>query len=366
MLTGAPDLDDVARLQAADVDGRLRLAAMTGAQVRAVDEAVREGVLAPLVDLRPRAVVLVVGGASASAAADLVVTTMAARIDVPLVVAGSLPGWIGPLDLVVLMGDDAGDMTFADAAARATRRRAELVVDVPLEGPLREAAGGSALDLSPRVPTPPEFRFVGHVVALLAVLGSLTTVRSTGPRVDLGALAQALDDEAAAAHPGNEVFHNAAKGLAARVADRSVAWAGDTPASTVIAGHAARSMYTIAGVSGVGCDLAQAVAGAAGRPVDTSGAPVDSIFHDPEFDGPVERPVRVQVITTPSSEWSVQQRISILPDADVVAIAGPAPRMPEPGRPDEVGDTPDDLVHLLVLSLRIEMAAIYLRLTGAR
>lgn len=364
MLTGAPDLDDVDRLQAADVDGRLRLAAMAGAQVRAVDEAVREGVLAPLADIRPRAVVLVVGGGTASAAADLVVTTTAARIDVPIVVAGRLPGWIGPLDLVVLVGDDAGDMTFADAAARATRRRAELVVDVPLEGPLAEAAGGSALNLSPRIPAPPEFRFVGHVVALLAVLGALTSVRSTGPRVDLGALAEALDDEAAAAHPGNEVFHNAAKGLAARVADRSIAWAGDTPAATVVAEHAARTMYSIAGVSSVGCDLAQAVAGAAGRPVDQS-APVDSIFHDPEFDGPVERPVRVQVITTPSSEWSVHQRMSILPDADVVAVSGLDPRLPEPGRPDEVGDTPDDLIHLLVLSLRIEMAAIYLRLTGA-
>ena len=365
MLTGAPDLDDVIRLQAADVDGRLRLAAMSGAQVRAVEEAVREGVLAPLADIRPRAVVLVVGGATASAAADLVVTTMAARTDVPIVVAGRLPGWIGPLDLVVLVGDDAGDMVFADAAARAARRRAELVVDVPLEGPLAEAAAGAALDLSPRVTIPPEFRFVGHVVVLLAVLGSLTAVRSTGPRVDLGALAQALDDEAAAAHPGNEVFHNAAKGLAARVADRSVAWAGDTPASSVIAGHAARSMYTIAGVSGVGCDLAQAVAGAAGRPMADT-APVDSIFHDPEFDGPVERGVRVQVVSTPSSEWSVRQRMSILPDADVVALSGTDPGLPEPGRPDEGGDTADDLVALLVLSLRIEMAAIYLRLTGAR
>ncbi len=363
MLTGSLDLDDVTRLQAADVDGRLRLAALAGAQVRAIDEAVREGVLAPLADLRPRAVVLVVGRGSASAAADLVVTTMSPRTDVPIVVAGTLPGWIGPLDVVVLVGDDAGDMALADAAARVTRRRAELVVDVPFEGPVREAAAGSALDLSPRVPTPPEFRFIGHVVAILAVLGALTAVRFSGSAIDLGAMADALDDEAAAAHPGNEVFHNAAKALAIRVADRSVAWAGDTAAATVIAGHAARAMYAVAGVSGVGCELAQAVAGAAGRPVDSS-APVDSIFFDADFDEPVDRPVRVQVITTPSCEWSVHQRMSILPDADLVAVSGD-PRSPAPGRPGDVGDTPEDLMHLLVLSLRIEMAAVYLRLIGA-
>ncbi|MGJ0120560.1 hypothetical protein ACQ7HM_15260 [Williamsia sp. MIQD14] len=369
MLTGAPDLDDVTRLQSADVHGLLRAAALAGAQVRAVAAAVDEQVLAPLADLRPRAVVIVTGHGTARRAADLVVATLAARTDVPVVVADSLPGWIGPLDVVVVSGDDAGDMALADAAARSVRRRAEVVIDAPMEGPIRDAAAGSALDLSPRVPVRPEFRFVGHVVALSSVIRALRAVRTAGPDLDLSALAEALDDEAGAAHPDNEVFHNAAKGLASRISGRPVTWAGDTPASTVLAVHASRTLHAVAGVGSVGCDLVEAVAAQAARP-EASGE-VDSIFHDPEFDGPAGGPaVRVQVITTPGREWSLHQRMSVLSDADVVEVGpagdtGPAPL--EPGAPAGVEgiDTPADIAPLLLAALRIEMAAVYLRLIGA-
>ena len=61
MRTGSPDLDDAEELISADVDGSLRAVALAGAQVRAVAEAVREGVLAPLADLRPRSVIVVHG-----------------------------------------------------------------------------------------------------------------------------------------------------------------------------------------------------------------------------------------------------------------------------------------------------------------
>lgn len=370
MLTGAPDLDDVTRLQSADVHGLLRAAALAGAQVRAVAAAVDEQVLAPLADLRPRALVIVTGHGTARRAADLIVATLAARTDVPVVVADSLPGWIGPLDVVVVSGDDAGDMALADAVARSVRRRAEVVVDAPMEGPIRDAAAGSALDLSPRVPVRPEFRFIGHVVALSSVIRALRAVRTAGTALDLSALAEALDDEAGAAHPDNEVFHNAAKGLASRISGRPVTWAGDTPASTVLAVHASRTLHAVAGVGGVGCDLLEAVAAQAARP-ESSGAVADSIFHDPEFDGPAGGPaVRVQVITTPGREWSLHQRMSVLADADVVEVgpttgAGPAAPL-EPGAPGGVEgiDTPEDIAPLVVTALRIEMAAVYLRLIG--
>lgn len=48
MRTGMPDLDDVEELVARDVDGLLQSVARAGAQVRAVAEAVCEGVLSPL------------------------------------------------------------------------------------------------------------------------------------------------------------------------------------------------------------------------------------------------------------------------------------------------------------------------------
>ncbi|MGZ8176477.1 hypothetical protein ACXVUM_00990 [Williamsia sp. SKLECPSW1] len=360
MLTGAPDLDDVQRLQDADVDGWLRAGALAGAQVRAVASAVEEGVLEPLSRVRPRAVVVVVGRGTARDAADLVVATTAANTDVPIVVVPAIPGWVGPLDVVVVCGDDAGDRSLADAAARAVRRHAELVLDVPVEGPIREAAGGSGLDLSPRVPTPDPFRFCGHVAALSAVIAALGDVRTDGPRFDAAALADTLDEEASAAHPANESFHNAAKALAARVEGRQAVWAGDTAATRVLAAHAARTMYVVAGLAGTASSVSDAVvvgARAAATPPD-----VDPIFHDPDFDPPLGgAPARVFAFATPISEWSVRQRVSGLTEVDVLTAA-------ETGAPvaqAPVADSPADVEPIAVLALRLEMAAVYLRLIGS-
>jgi hypothetical protein len=363
MLTGTPDLDDALQLQDADVDGWLRAGALAGAQVRAIAAAVDEGVLEPLARVRPRAVVVVVGRGTARDAADLVVATVAAHTDVPLVVVPAIPGWVGPLDVVVVSGDDAGDRTLADAASRAVRRHAELVLDVPVEGPIAEAAAGAGLDLSPRVPTPDPFRFCGHVAALAAVVASLADVRTGGDRFDAGVLADTLDAEASAAHPGNESFHNAAKSLAARVQGRQTVWAGDTPAATALAAHAARTVYAVAGLSGVAASVSDAVVVGA-RPVAGPAPEVDPIFHDPDFDPPLAPlPPRVVAVTTPTAEWSTRQRVSSLPDVDVLTATDDAPPPPTPGRP--AVDSPADLGPLLVLAVRVEMAAVYLRLIGA-
>ncbi len=151
MLTGAPDLDDVRQLQDADVDGGCVPGHSPARRCGAVSAALEEGVLEPLARVRPRAVIVVVGRGTARDAADLVVATMSAHTDVPLVVVPTIPGWVGPLDVVIVSGDDAGDRALADAAARAVRRHAELVLDVPVEGPIAEAAAGAGMDLSPRV-----------------------------------------------------------------------------------------------------------------------------------------------------------------------------------------------------------------------
>ncbi|GAA1889358.1 hypothetical protein LX12_002306 [Williamsia serinedens] len=364
MLTGAIDLDDVSQLQGADVDGLLRAGALAGAQVRAISAAVDEGVLEPLARVRPRAVVVVVGRGTARDAADLVVATMSPHTDVPLVVAPSIPGWVGPLDVVVVSGDDAGDRALADAAARAVRRHAELVLDVPVEGPVAEAAAGAGLNLSPRVPAPDPFRFCGHVAAMAAVIAALGEVRTAGTRFDAAALADTLDAEASAAHPGNESFHNAAKSLAARVEGRQAVWAGDTPATMALAAHAARTMYAVAGLSGVAAAVSDALAVAARPAADPVVPEVDPIFHDPDFDPPLAAPPpRVLVLTTPSAEWTTRQRVSGLGDVDVLTATDDAAPTPDQA---PVADGPGDVESLLVLAVRVEMASVYLRLIGAR
>ncbi|MET9199863.1 hypothetical protein [Gordonia sp. NPDC003585] len=381
MRTGTPDLDDPEELLSADIDRLLPSAALAGAQVRAIAEAAREGVLAPLSDVRPRSVVIVYGGGGAAArAAGLVVATVAARIDVPVVTGPALPGWIGPLDVVVVAGDDAGDMTLADAAARALRRRAEVVVAAPIAGPLRDALGGNGIDLSPRVDVEPSLRFVGFVAALLAVLTALTQIRFGGGVPVLDEVADALDAEASSAHPARESFHNRAKSLAITVAARPTVWTGDSPAGVVVAAHAATSFAGIAGIVSAATDLGDAArlsAVVADR--RTGDASADSIFYDPEIDGPMEVSPRILVATTAAREWYTRQRIGGI--GDVVLVVGDdtetlgqavnpgadaPPRQPYsvPMAEDVASDSPGDLLSYLVLVLRVEMAAVYLRLVG--
>ncbi|GAA1480912.1 TobH protein [Gordonia sinesedis] len=372
MRTGVADLDDAAELVAADSEGLLHSVALAGAQVRSTAEAIREGALDRLADLRPRSVVILCGAsATARAAADLMTTILASRIDVPLVVTTGLPGWIGPLDVVVIAGDDGGDLTLADGAARALRRRAEVVTATPAEGPLRDALGGNGIDLSPRVEVDPRFRFVGFVAALLAVLTSLSQVRLTGVVPSLADLADALDDEAGANHSSRESFHNRAKLLAGRLDDRPVVWTGDTPAALVIARRSADVLLAVAGTVGATTDLADV--GRAWREVwsvtDTS--VTDSIFYDPDIDGPRTgtRP-RTLVVTTAAREWYTTRRIAGIGDAEPlvgddltdgpVTVAAHPPASPAA----DMSDVPADLAALLLLMVRVEMAAVYLRLIG--
>jgi hypothetical protein len=365
MLTGARDLDDVAALTDADVEGLLPASALAGAQVRAVVAAREEGALEPLRHLRPRAVVVVCGDGTAGRAADLVLALVGPHIDVPLIKTAVMPSWIGPLDVVVVAGDDAGDPRLAEAASRAGRRQAEVVIAGPLEGPLQESLAGPVLDMSPRVRVLERFRFAHYVCVLVAVLDSLDAVRMSGERAKLAELADELDREAAGNHPGNEMFHNSAKELAARVVGRPTVWTAETPAGMAVASHAARTFFTSAGSVSVATDVHDVVA--AGPLLHRTAMPADydPIFHDAQIDGPAAaEPIRVQVLTTPDREWLARRLTATLPEVDI-QISGPAAAptvQAPPSGPPGMGD----LVPLMILALRTEMAGAYLRLVGER
>lgn len=365
------DLDDVESLHSADREGLLHSAAMAGAQVRAVAEAQAEGVLAPLAALSPRAVVVVTGGALLPArAAALVVAAFAGRIDVSISVGPVLPGWIGPLDVVVVAGEDAGDPLLTDALSRAARRRAEIVVTAPLEGPLREAAGvglrGAVplIDLSPRLPVDPRFRFTGQVAALAAVLTGLTAVRLAPKAPALAEIADRLDAEAAADHPAKESFHNRAKLLALRATGHRLSWTGDTPAAVAVATQAAAAFFEIAGTPAAVADEARALAAlTAGAGAD----PAASLFYDPEIDGP---PAADPLLGEPGPRGRAHQeqaqRIGGR-DVDVVTERAddddPAPVHPAAAL-ETLTDTPTDLTAYLIVVVRSQLAAAYLALAG--
>lgn len=371
----ATDIDDVEELISADTEGLLHASAMAGAQVRAVAEAQREGVLAPLADLRPRSVVLVTGSSpTAGAATELACLLLGPRLDVPVLSVSVLPGWIGPLDVVVIVGADAGDIALSDAAARALRRRAELVVVAPVEGPIREAVSGRWIDLSPRLDVDARFAMTGQVAAIVATLTALTAVRLTGRAPDLAELADAIDAEASRNHPSSESFRNRAKSLAEAITGRPAVFTGDTSATTAIARHCAWMIYAVAGIVCSAADMPTAVAAESDRGRRSGQSPTDSIFYDPDFDGPAILAPKVFAVGSPGREWYIRQRIAGLGEVELLsgdesaveAAEGEAGDVARFSSPVELlTNTTDDLGPLLVQLVRVEMASVYLRLVGA-
>jgi hypothetical protein len=202
---------------------------------------------------------------------------------------------------------------------------------------------------------------------VIAVLDSLRSVRLDGARPDLADLADELDREAAGNHPGNEMFHNAAKELAARVTGRRSVWTSDTTAGMALAVHVSRTMFSSAGIVGAAIDLSDVVAAGPLLAAGGSAMPTDydPIFHDAQIDGPAAaEPVRVQVLTTPDREWLARRLSASLPDVDVQTSRPASPPNGEP--PASASPGLDDLVPLMVLALRADMAGAYLRLVGAR
>ncbi|MBE1465472.1 hypothetical protein [Kibdelosporangium phytohabitans] len=350
MTTDDSLLDDPARLSEADSDGLLRAAAQAGAQVRSVVEIAAEiGVDRVLADVRPRALLIVTGPGLGGALADLLVALLGPACPVPVVVTDQVPGWVGPLDVVITHTEDPGDRDLAESIGRATRFGATVVVTAPQDGPVAAAGAGRALLLPPRVPVPPGFAFPR---ALATALLSLTTMGLL--RTDMDRFADELDKEAEKGHPAHESFVNPAKSLALRLSDRVPLLWGLDPAATAVAAHA---RHVLAAHAGFVCDAGSyadaqtrfALHRAAVR--STSG---QGIFDDPDdFVGDPTAMLRVQLLAIssgPVADAARTMAADTLPGADVLVPA------------EEVGA--DEPTRAAVLALRFELAALYLGLAA--
>ena len=123
-------LDDVAVLDARDPGGMLRAIASSGAQVREAARLAGEAGVARLADDgRPRAVVVVGMGGSA-VAGDVLAAVAGPALPVPLVVHRDfgLPGWVGPMDLVVAVSCSGETAETLSALEEAVRRGCRLLV----------------------------------------------------------------------------------------------------------------------------------------------------------------------------------------------------------------------------------------------
>lgn len=363
------DLDDADALVAADTDGALRSAALAGAQTRAMSGSFADGIGERLGDLRPRSVVFVAGGGRAERATALLVAAFGARAGVPLVRASGTPPWVGPLDVVVVCGDDAGDPRLAESTAAAVRRGAETILVTPDEGPLRSAAAGRAIFLPPRIAVREPNTLMRYVAAGVSVLGAVSGGSYRNLLPDLLGLADALDDEASRNHPVHEVFHNPAKSVAVRMSNRRVVFSGANALALEVARHGSEVMLRVAGVVCTAGELSEVIAASvhASKSAQAGPADYDPFFHDDQVDGPrPEAPVRVLVAASPENAPMTERRCAAVEDVEML-VAGPAE--PEESRGAErsrYGDEIGEFESMALLATRLEMAAAYLHLMGGR
>lgn len=149
------------------------------------------------------------------------------------------------------------------------------MVAAPYEGPLRDATAGHAAVLAPRLGVPDEFGLCRYLAAGLAVVHAV----DPRPSVDVALLADELDAEALRNSAARELFTNPAKLLAARIADRQIALAGDGAATLALARHGSSVLLRIANQVTPATGLADAVV--ALRAAASSGFGVPSPIRTP-------------------------------------------------------------------------------------
>ncbi len=351
-------LTDPRALAALDTGGVLRSAATAGAQVRSAAQGAAEAGVAELAGSRPRALVLLRRPGASGPAAELVSALLGPVSPIPVVSLDSVPGWIGPLDVVVAHTAHGDDVELAESVLRAVGRGAEVVLSAPADGPVASAGAGRARLIEPRIPVPPGLDLPRALAVGLVVVGALELAGASLPP-GLDPLADVLDAEAERNQPGHEPFMNPAKSLAMRLAEHTpLLWATD-PLATAVAGHAATALATHAGVVAHAADIGRAaVATGLVRELDRTATGVD-IFRDPFDDGPAPEglPLRLVLLATgeeDAGQVTLRRTGRGWPATDVVHPVDEVPR----GVPHAA------LLRAAVLASRFEVASVYLGLAS--
>ena len=263
-------LDDAEALQHADV--ALRGLAEAGARVRTEANASNE-VAERLTQLgRPRALV------AAGADARLLRAVLEPWCPVPFVAwpGPGLPGWVGALDLVVVLAPGGSDGETQSAVQEAVRRGSTLIVACPEQSPLAEMAAGRDTILVPSQ--------TGDALAVAVVVLQLLHVLELGPEVNAESVAMALDDVASRCSPFADLASNPAKDLSLVLAEAlPLVWGGSVLAARA-GRRVAETLRRASGRAALAADADHLV------PV-IEGSPARDLFADPWAD-PAATPLR--------------------------------------------------------------------------
>lgn len=215
-------LDDRQALGRADEV--LRRLAQAGARLRRESEEAA----APMAELaelqRPRAVI------AAGPDARFIRALLEPVCPVPFVAWPShgLPGWVGALDLVVVMASDGADPGLVATVHEAVRRGSQLIIACPAVSTVAEHAMSRSTTL---LPTSTSDTLAAAIVALAGL-----HVMQLGPPVQPELVADAMDKVAEDCSPFADITTNPAKDLALSLAEsQPLVWGG-----SVLAARASR------------------------------------------------------------------------------------------------------------------------------
>lgn len=332
-------LDDVAAIERLDTRDTLRALATAGPQLRRALLAAEEaGVDRLTPSERPRAVLVASLGGSAIVGDVLdVLAEQGSPVPVLTRRGGPLPGWVGPLDLVIAVsqsGRAAGPVALVSEAAR----RGAGIVTVGASGsPLAQAcARGRGLHVPCELPAP------NSRTALWSLLTPVLVAADRLGLVRIGAeafeeTARRLASVAEMCRPASDAFVNPAKSLAVRLSAAVPVVLGDGPLAGVAAQRAVGMFARTARVPamhGVLPDAAAQIvatfdgpfgadtgAGAHGGPVSSR---VGDIFADPFLDAPPTAALTLLVLragTQPSGALSSGAQSVAPPSADALTEA---------------------------------------------
>ncbi|WP_333767009.1 SIS domain-containing protein [Streptomyces sp. IBSBF 2435] len=259
-------LEDPEGLARADTRGLLRGVAASGARVRtALRLAEEAGVTALKPDGRPRTVLVAGSGPDAAGVADLLTALGSGSCPVealtptgpsPEQARWTLPGWVGSLDLLLLISPHGTEQGLTDLVEQAYRRGCTAAAVTPAKAPLADAVAqvrGLALPFAAAESngstsdTPADAgAFWALLTPLLALTDRLGLINA--PTSELHALADTLDEVAARCGPAIATYTNPAKTLAAELDDAlpllwsqgRIAAAGARRFATVLATRAGR------------------------------------------------------------------------------------------------------------------------------
>ncbi|MGA5123925.1 SIS domain-containing protein [Streptomyces pseudogriseolus] len=273
-------LDSPEGLAEADHRALLRGTAEAGARVRtAARHAAEAGVGDLKPDGRPRAVLIAGPGAAATQTADLLGTLAGAGSPVTRLVptgvapaAGALrwelPGWTGSVDLLLIATPDGTEPGLSLLTEQAYRRGLTVVAVAPAGTPLAESLSGSRGLFVPMATAPYDHdeplaaSAPGVLWALLTPLLALldrTGLLTASPDA-LEKVADRLDAVAERCGPAVATYSNAAKTLAAELADAlPVVWTEGVSAGPAGRRFAA-ALAELSGTPAVVAELPEALA----------------------------------------------------------------------------------------------------------